>query len=172
MAKKYLVFILFFSFIAWMSAQDIEKSENKESFFDQVYFGGGIQLSIGNYYSVLGISPSAIYEFDDNFATGLSATYLYVNEKQIDSQYHVVGGSILAMYNPIRELQLNSEFEYLRMSHKNNLNYSGYWVPALYIGAGYAIGKHGAVGVRYDLLWKEDKSIYNDALTPYFRFYF
>ncbi len=172
MIKNNLSIILFLSFFNLLSAQQNKQEENKKSISDKIHFGGGIQLSIGNAYTVIGISPSAIYELNEHFASGISATYLYVNDKFYNSKQNVYGGSVLVLYNPIKELQLNSEFEYLRINRITNLPNTDYWIPALYVGAGYAIGKHGAVGVRYDLLWKENKSVYNDALTPYFRFYF
>lgn len=42
-------------------AQDTEdKTEDKDKLKDRIHFGGGVQLSFGNAYTAVGVSPSAI----------------------------------------------------------------------------------------------------------------
>jgi long-subunit fatty acid transport protein len=172
---------LFLSFILLLSVnfidihaqnQQADSTRSKSPFFEDVDFGGGIQLSFGNGYTAIGVSPSAVYGFSDQWAAGISVSYLYVNDNLYNFDYNIYGGSSLVMYNPIEELQLNTEFEMLHVNQKNSDQNNQYWVPAWYVGAGYAISKRGTIGLRYDLLFDKDRSVYRDALTPYVKFYF
>ena len=93
-------------------SQKVADIDNEKSdFWKNVRFGGGIQLSIGNGYTTIGVSPSAIYEVSDKFATGLGVSYLYSRYKLQDLSYNVYGVSALALYNPIKGIQLSTEFE-------------------------------------------------------------
>jgi long-subunit fatty acid transport protein len=172
---------LFLSFVLLLSVNFIDihaqneqadSTRSKSSFFEDVDFGGGIQLSFGNGYTAVGVSPSAVYGFSDQWAAGISVSYLYVNDNLYNFDYNIYGGSSLVMFNPIEELQLNTEFEMLHVNQKNSDQNNQYWVPAWYVGAGYAISKRGTIGLRYDILFDKDKSVYRDALTPYVKFYF
>jgi len=172
---KHIIFILLVLFILpfnGIAQKNQDSIKLKSEFWKNVHYGGGLQLSIGNSYTAIGISPSAIYEFSDKWAAGIGVSYLYVNNKLFRGNSNVFSGSTLLLYNPIKELQINTEFELMNINQKNEFDSSNYWNPAWYVGLGYAIGKHGAIGIRYDLLWKENKSIYNEAFTPYVRVYF
>ena len=83
--------------------------------------------------------------------------------------------SLINLYNPLENLQLSAELEYVFVNQsfeildttiRNDFNF-----PILNIGVGYRIGNFTA-GLRYDLLYDEDESIANSALTPFARFYF
>ena len=79
------------------------------------------------------------------------------------------------LFNVIREIQLSAEFEQLNVDRNYNVNLNieddNYWVPALFIGAGYRSGNI-TFGVRYDVLYDEEQSIYIDPWMPFVRFYF
>ncbi len=171
--RKLLV-VLVSLLVSTSFAQQLSDVENKEdTFWKNVRFGGGIQLSIGNSYTTIGVSPSAIYEVSDQFATGIGVSYLYTKQKLNDIKYNVYGGSVLALYNPIKEIQFSTEFEELYVTRKGDDTYQEeYWLPAWYLGAAYAMGRHAAVGIRYDVLYDEEKSIYDSAFTPFIRVYF
>ncbi len=169
--KLFLVFSLLTTQIHTGFAQKEDTAKEAKSLLKRIHFGGGIQFHISGGNTTLGIAPSVIYTFDEKWATGLGVSYLYSRNKLHDLHYHVVGGSVLGLYNPIREIQLSTEFEELYVTHTATTT-SYYWMPALYIGAAYTMGQHAAMGVRYDLLYDEDKSFYNSAFTPFFRLYF
>lgn len=143
-------------------------------FIDNVRFGGGINMGFGSSYSTFSISPSAIYDFSNEFSAGLSFRYVYVKNKSgIQSTTNLYGGSVLALFRPIRNLQLSSEYEQLKLSKKLVYdNAISSWQPALYFGAEYVTG-NVAIGLRYDVLFdKATNVIYASALTPVFRVYF
>ena len=143
-------------------------------FIDDVRFGGGINIGVGNTYSTFSISPSAIYDFSNEFSAGLSATYVYVkNKSTVNSTTNIYGGSILALYKPINNMQFSTEFEQLKIDQKYAfVNDSDLWQSALYIGAEYVTGNI-SMGLRYDVLFdKTTNVISSSALSPVFRVYF
>jgi hypothetical protein len=148
--------------------------DQREGFWSQVRFGGGIGLSFGNEFFGGTIAPSAIYEFDEQFALGLGANLTYNKQKNLYETI-IVGGSVLGLYNVIPQLQFSAEFEQLNVSRtfESDLRIPSdyYWHPALFVGAGYRNGNF-TVGIRYDVLYKEEKSIYANAWMPFARVYF
>ena len=83
--------------------------------------------------------------------------------------------AVLLDSNIIPEIQLSTEFEELNVTR----NYKfidgdvteNYWYPALFIGVGFH-SNNFAVGIRSDLLFDAEKSIYADAYIPFVRVYF
>jgi len=168
---SFILFGLFFSIIA--NAQETTPEETptvKSEFWSNVSFGGGIGLNFSNSYSNVSISPSGIYQFNDQFALGVGLIGNYSSRKN-DFDATILGGSIISIFKPIYEVQLSAEFE------QNNVNYndkiyrtsSNYWSPALFLGAGYSIGDFAAIGMRYDVLYRERKSVYGTAFIPFIR---
>ena len=156
-----------------------EQTQKKKSdFWDHVRFGGGVGLNFGDGYFSGTLAPSGIYQFDDQFALGVGLSASYYKRKNL-YRSTVLGGSIIGLFNPIREIQLSSEFEQLHVNRDFNqtpIGTSGsiddkYWYPALFLGAGYRSGNF-TIGIRYDVLYDENKSIYADPWMPFMRFYF
>jgi len=147
---------------------------DKQHFIDNVRFGGGFNIGVGNNYSTFSVSPSAIYDFSDKFGAGLSMTYVYVKNKSIqNSTTNLYGGSILALFKPVYYLQISTEYENLKINQnyysENNISQ---WQNALYFGLEYVTGNI-SMGLRYDVLFDKVKSITSSsALNPVFRIYF
>lgn len=145
-----------------------------DHFWRHVRYGGGIGLSFGNGFFSGTLAPSAIYEFNPQFAmgVGLSGTYNKLKNRYSST---VLGGSVISLFNPFSQLQLSAEFE--EMNVNRTFEYDGsdleenYWYPALFLGAGYRTG-NVSVGIRYDVLYDENKSIYADPWAPFVRVYF
>ncbi|WP_157961142.1 alpha-ketoglutarate decarboxylase [Lutibacter citreus] len=147
---------------------------NTPSLLDNVRFGGGFNVGFGNSYSTFSISPTALYDFSNEFSAGLSFTYVYVKNKSNEqSTTNMLGGSLLAFYKPFYNLQFSSEYENLNINSKYAFkNKTNRWQPALYFGAEYVTGNF-AMGLRYDVLFNEEENlIYSSALNPVFRYYF
>lgn len=166
-----LIILLLVSIFSWSQKENDPKTD-KNPFWKNVRFGGGLQLSVGSGFTAIGVSPSAIYEFSDKFAAGIGVSYLYSRYKLQDLTYNVYGASALALYNPIKEIQLSSEFEALNVMENNSGVKDSYLLPAWYMGAAYSMGRRAAIGIRYDVLYDEEKSIYDSAFTPFVRIYF
>ncbi len=150
-------------------AQENQTPPKKER---KVFYGGGIQLSVSSNYTALGISPSAIYKISDAWAIGSGLGYLYAKNTFYNYTNHVFNTSLLSIYSPVKGLQLSANYEHYFVKQKiiegNNL----YNYPSLFLGAGYQVGQYGSIGIQYDVLFNEDKSIYNSPLIPYVRIYF
>ena len=165
--KKQLLFTLAFSIInIAIFAQNSPKQ--KSEFWKKVQFGGGITLNFTNNASVFGIAPSAIYNFNDKFSSGVSVSYLHTKYRNLSKTYNSYGGSVLTLYNPFKGLQLSGEYEQTYVTY-DSLSRQ---IPALFLGTGYTYGRNVAVGLRYDVLYDENKSLYPSALTPFVRIYF
>jgi len=169
--KTLLLALFLVAFTMVVCAQD---PTPKSAFWSQVRFGGGLGLGISNGGFNASVSPSAIYQFNDRFAAGTSLTFNYA--KYLESKRYAYGGSILTLYNPIHFLQLSAELEQLRINQTlatiggPNIE-DDYWSPALFLGIGYT-DRNFTVGIRYDVLYDDDKSIYLNAWMPFVRVYF
>ncbi|MFD0863500.1 alpha-ketoglutarate decarboxylase [Sungkyunkwania multivorans] len=148
--------------------------QNDHDFWENVRFGGGLGLSFGNRFTTISISPNAIYQFNDQFGLGLGLHASYVKERDVYSAW-VTGGSLIGLYSPIREIQLSAEFEELNVARNfeefTGLEDQNYWYPALFLGVGYSVG-HVTLGIRYDVLYDEEKSIYAEPYLPFIRILF
>lgn len=146
----------------------------KSAFWSQVRFGGGLGFGFTNGGFNAAISPSAIYQVSNQFAAGLSIAFNYAKFKE--DKRTAYGGSIITLYNPIPFLQLSAELEQLRINRNYTLIGStnletDYWSPGLFLGLGYT-NNFATIGVRYDVLYDSDKSIYAGAWMPFVRVYF
>ncbi len=161
---KKLVILLFLGFTMSTFSQN-----NDANFWDNVRFGGGFSLGFGT-STTIAVSPSAIYDFDNGFSLGTGISYLY--NKFDGTTSNVFGGSIISLYNiPVINIQLSGEFEQLFVNQKNSTIKVNYNYPALYLGAAYQTGRL-SFGLRYDVLYDKNKSIYASAISPIIRFYF
>jgi hypothetical protein len=164
--------ILFIGFI--LSSNISTSQQNDNHFWDQVRFGVGIGLSFGDGFFSGTLAPSAIYEFNNQFALGFGLEGTY-NKRKNFYKSTILGGSLIGLFNPIESVQLSAEFVELNVNRKWEnylaLEDEKYWYPALFIGAGYRT-QNITFGLRYDLLYNEEKSIFADAWMPFLRVYF
>lgn len=141
----------------------------KSDFWNHVQFGGGFTLGFGN-QTTIGISPSAIYNFDNGFALGAGLNYLYSEINDFTTS--VYGTSIISLYQTKFGVQFSGEFDYNFATQSTfnggsiNTNF-----PALHLGIAYNQGRF-AVGIRYDVLYDANKSIFASPISPVVRFYF
>jgi hypothetical protein len=172
--SKAVLVVITFLFSNKLMAQDQRvNSRSNTDFWDNVQFGGGIGLGFGSGYTDISLTPSAIYNFNEYVALGIGAQYSYVSQKNYYNS-HLYGGSIIALFNPIREIQLSAELEELRVNiNPNDPSFSSeqFWNTGLFLGAGYRAG-NVTMGVRYNVLQDDSKNVYSDAFMPFVRFYF
>ncbi|MEL6917415.1 MAG: alpha-ketoglutarate decarboxylase [Bacteroidota bacterium] len=165
--------LLFFTLIGNISFAQNYSSTNE--FWNKVRFGGGIGLGFGNNSFSGALSPSALYQVNDQFGLGIGLSINY--SRFDDSKLLAYGGSVLSLFNPIPIIQLSAEFEQLRVNREfdsfDGINRfeDNYWLPALYLGVGYS-SRNVTVGIRYDVLYDEETSLYIDPWAPFVRVYF
>ena len=145
----------------------------QSDFWSRVRYGGGLGLGFGNNSFTIAVSPSAIYQVSNQFATGLALNFNY--SEFDESKFRAIGGSIVSFYNPIPAAQLSAEFEQTYVNREDIILgqrfEDKFWVPALYLGLGVG-SRNVMVGLRYDVLFNSDKSIYANAWSPFVRVYF
>ncbi|MDO6621649.1 alpha-ketoglutarate decarboxylase [Oceanihabitans sp. 1_MG-2023] len=176
LAYKIIAFFVFTCFFATSAKAQDNNVKQKSAFWQKVRFGGGIGLSTSNNIFSATLAPSAIYQFNNTFALGVGLSGSYLRNKNTLRKYKstIVGGSIIGLYNPINEIQISGELEQNNVSRNfDDSSYSdeNYWSPALFIGAGYRT-RNITIGVKYDLLFDDNKSIYANAWSPFVRVYF
>ncbi|MEM6722353.1 MAG: alpha-ketoglutarate decarboxylase [Bacteroidota bacterium] len=157
------------------SANSQNTTSQDDSFWQYVRYGGGLGLSFGDGIFSATVAPSAIYDFNTQFSAGIALNYTYFNDDDFFKST-IVGGSFIGLFNPniLPEIQLSSEFEYMHVSRNFEdpiFEDDNYWQPAVFFGIGYTSDVI-TVGVRYNVLHDDEKSIYADALVPFVRVYF
>ena len=166
--------VIVFSILFIISIQQSNSQNFKSDFWEHVKYGGGIGLNFGDGFFSGTLAPNAVYQFNNSFSLGLGVNGTYNSQKNVYKST-VLGGSLIGYYNPIYNIQLSAEFEQLHVNRRYDSSYSlpddNYWVPALYFGAGYRNG-NVTFGIRYDVLYDSNKSIYSEAWAPFVRFYF
>ena len=158
------------------ATQDVNADYAAPSFWQRVRFGGNFSLGFGNVFNIT-LAPNAIYYFSPRAGAGIGFNGIYAGQKDVYAAT-VLGGSVIGVFNPIREIQLSSEFEMLNVNRNFKDAYEAagyedenYWYPALFFGIGYNPG-FMVIGLRYDILYDESKSIYGSAFMPFIRLSF
>lgn len=184
-SKKTILCLLLLAFPLAITAQD-SIQRPKSDFWRHVQFGGGVGVSTGSGYSDILLAPGAIYNFNRYVAAGVGLQGSYVRVRNAYESY-IYGGSLVGLFAPIEQLQLSVELEQLRVNtrYSNNVYYNpdyndraftpslrdNFWNTALYVGAGYRV-QNVTVGIRVNLLFDQNKSVYSEAFMPFVRAYF
>lgn len=145
----------------------------EERFIDHLRFGGSLGLGFSDGFFNASLAPKAVYDFNRYTSLGVGLLGSYT-DADIYTSFNY-GGSVLGLLRPVRFLQLSAEFEQLHVSRDWELDGANleqsYWYPALFLGAGYTTGAM-TIGIRYDVLYDDRKSIYGNALMPFVSVYF
>jgi len=104
------------------------------------------------------------------FFLGSGITYIY--SERGASSTNVYGMSLISLYQiPVIGIQLSGEFEQSFAKQTDSFGSVNTNFPALYFGAAYNKGRF-TFGLRYDVLYDENKSVYASPFSPIVRFYF
>ncbi|WP_445718699.1 hypothetical protein [Flavobacterium sp.] len=169
-----LTIVFLFGFKSEIYAQQNTEIKTKSDFWNHVQFGGGLGLGIGNGYTDIMVAPSAIYNFNSFVSAGISTQYSYVKQRDFYSA-NMYGGSLIALFNPIEELQISTELEQLRVNRTFNDSFGNnsqdFWNTSLFLGAGFR-NENVTFGVRYNVLHRDRDNIYAEAFMPFVRIFF
>ena len=130
-------------------------------------FGSGFGLNfVGG--TNISISPNLTYNVSNKVAFGLGVQFNYLALKDIQNTT-TYGANTLFQYRPSQKIMTLLEFAQLRVSTKSEIDDSkkNYWDSALFVGAGLNVTKKIAIGAKYNLLYKEDESIYSSPVIPF-----
>ncbi len=170
---KRLTFLFFIALSFTISAQETPEKTQKSEFWSKVQFGGGLGLGFGSGFTNIAVSPTAVYNVNQYVSVGAGLQYSFLKQSDFYSS-HMYGGSVIALFNPIEEIQLSTELEQLRVNVDlvgSNSNSADFWNTGLFVGAGYRMD-NVTIGVRYNVLFSNDKNVYADALMPFVRVFF
>ena len=169
-----LTIVVLFSFKPEIYAQENTENKTKSDFWNHVQFGGGLGLGFGSGYTDIMVAPSAVYNFNDYVALGLGAQSSYVKQRDFYNA-NMYGGSLIALFNPIEEIQISTELEQLRVNRTFNDSFvndtQDFWNTAFFVGAGYR-NDNITLGIRYNILHRDIDNIYAEAFMPFVRIYF
>lgn len=172
-SKNRLLFCVSLFAICASSAQQNTKTSTNQ-FWEKVRYGGGFGLGFGGGYTDITLAPNAIYHFNEHVGLGIGIQSSFNRLKDRYASF-LYGVNAIVLYNPIEELQLSVEIEQVRVNATYhtipNPIHEQFWNTGLYLGAGYRTG-NVTTGLRYNVLFDQDKSVYNDALMPFIRFSF
>ncbi|GHC64539.1 hypothetical protein [Ulvibacter litoralis] len=126
-----------------------------------INFVGGTNISL---------APNLTYLLSDKISIGGGIQGSYSSLKDIQSTT-TFGGSVITQYSPIKQITTLLEFAELHVSTKTETATGAakktYWDSALFIGAGYNVTEKISLGAKYNVLYKEDESVYTSAIIPF-----
>lgn len=138
-------------------AQKAVDFDDDPSFFDRVYFGGGLGFSSSNYATFITVSPLAGYMITPNLSAGVGVQYQYIKYKFADVSDNTYGGSLFTRYN-IGQFFLQGEYNVINIEASpgddinNRLNFD-----RLLFGGGITqpLGSRARINVlgMYDILY-------------------
>jgi len=181
-ASKFVGIVLCFFAIS-QCAQSQGGGKSQTDFWKHVQFGGGVGASFGSGYTDVTLAPGAIYNFNEYVAlgVGLQGSFVKVrgdfySDNLNNYESWIYGGSILGLFNPIEQIQLSAELEQVRVN--TTFNYAdapavadNFWNTALFLGVGYRT-QNVTLGVRYNVLYDQNRSVYSEPFMPFVRVYF
>jgi len=115
------ILVLFISGTVFAQWGD-EQLQEKPSFKDKVFVGGGFGFSLNNTYDYLAISPMIGYRINQRLATGINLIYRYAAHKYVTPKVSTndfgIGPFVRCqLYGP---LFLHAEYEYLNNEYVLN----------------------------------------------------
>jgi long-subunit fatty acid transport protein len=172
---KTLSILFFISLSFGVYGQEDAQKQQKNEFWSNVQFGGAFGISLGSGFTDITVAPSAIYKLNNYVSFGGGLQGSLVSQKNYYNSA-IYGANVIALFNPIEEAQISLELEQVRVNNTYRNTTTGtskdnFWNTGLFVGAGYRMD-NVTVGVRYNLLFDKDKSVYSDALMPFIRVYF
>ena len=161
--------ILIYSESTFSQVTNIEVIDSTAKVPNKLKFGMGFGLNfVGG--TNISLSPNIIYNVSNKvaFGAGLQGSYAAIKDLQNTTTF---GGNIITQYTPIKKITTLIEFVELNVSTKTETPTGEvketYWDSALFIGAGLNITEKISVGAKYNLLYKEDESVYTSPILPF-----
>ncbi|MBC7000042.1 hypothetical protein [Cytophaga sp. FL35] len=165
----FIFMILFSSIAVAQTTTDIAVVDSTGVVNKKLTFGCGFGLSfVGG--TNIGLSPNLMYAVSDkvSFGAGLQGNYTAIKDVQSTTTF---GINLLTQYSPVKKLITLVEFAELNVNTKQEtLNgdiKDSFWESILFVGAGLNVTNKIALGVKYNVLYKEDESVYTSPIIPF-----
>lgn len=118
----------------------------------------------------INVSPNLIYNATDTFRFGGGLQFSLSSIKDVRSTT-TIGANVIAFYDLGKTVTTLLEFVELNVATKDQTTEGeikdNYWDTALFVGAGFNITRKITVGAKYNMLYKEDESVYTSAVVPF-----
>lgn len=173
--SRMFILLLLIGAFSKLYGQTDQEVKPKSDFWKQVQFGGGFWLSIGSGFTDITLAPNAIYNLNQYISLGAGLQGSIVSQKDVFSSI-IYGVNAITLFNPVEEVQLSIELEQVRVNNTFRNPTTGtkkdnFWNTGLFVGGGYRM-ENVTMGIRYNLLYNEEKMVYTDAMMPFIRVYF
>ncbi|WP_209400297.1 hypothetical protein [Pseudozobellia sp. WGM2] len=173
--KKFLLKVslsLLFVFLCDVSYSQVTEIAVKDSanvVNKRLKFGCGFGLSfVGG--TNIGLSPNLMYAVSNKMSIGAGLQGNYTAIKDVQSTT-TIGANIIGQYSPTPKLTTLLEFAELNVNTKQETVTGdikdNFWESILFVGAGLNITNKIALGVKYNVLYKEDESVYTSPVIPF-----
>jgi hypothetical protein len=106
-----LVALLLVSFVSF--GQREVDFEEKPSFKDRTFFGGGLSMGGANDAFFLSVSPIAGYMLTEKWSAGVGVNYTYANYRNIDQNDNQWGFLTFTRYNIFQQFFLQAQYDYI-----------------------------------------------------------
>ena len=173
---KKLIFIICLLSVTSVFAQNTPKKNAA----DNIFYGGGMGLSIESNYLMFNISPMVGYRFTPAFSGGISVMYAYENYKKRNPDFTVnsFGGGAFLRYDLgpalMEDLPFSIFFQTDYEGRQENIKYKNSTLSdysefqnRLYLGAGYY--QRLGTRTRAYLMVSVDMLNLNDKVVPLIR---
>ena len=124
-------------------------------------FVGGTNISL---------APSLLHNVSEKITLGIGLQYNYSAIKDL-KKTSTIGGTLSTFYSPSPRFLTLLEFAELNVTSKTETTEGeikdSFWESALFIGAGVNITNKITVGAKYNMLYKEDESVYTTPVIPF-----
>ncbi|MGD1848203.1 MAG: hypothetical protein ACFB10_22655 [Salibacteraceae bacterium] len=138
----------------------------KESPLKKFTYGGGLGLQFGT-VTIINLSPAIGYRVTDKILPGISFTYSYYSDTQLDVSATIYGGSVFARYYPLPQFFAHTEYEVLNgdwLAEQSRFN-----VRSFFIGGGYSYRIAPRVVFNLLGLWNLNDGTFSPYQNPVVR---
>jgi hypothetical protein len=167
-----LISILTFHLSAQEAVPEPRENNDRGSFFDNVFFGGGFGLQFGN-QTYIEVAPQIGYKFTNRFSAGLGLKYIYYkfNDNIYTYSTHIYGGGPFTRFFVLENLFLHAEYEILNLEVPDAYyrEYTRKNISSVFVGAGYRqmIGTNSSIDLL--LLYNINETRNTPYQNPIFR---
>lgn len=161
------LFLFASSSFAQTNSVVLKDSISKKSSKWKLGMGFGLNFVGGTNIS---LAPRLLYDASKKVTFGVGLQYNYSAIKDL-KKTSTIGGTLSTFYSPSQRFITLLEFAELNVTSKTETTdgeiKDSFWESALFIGAGVNITKKMTVGAKYNMLYKEDESVYTSPVIPF-----
>ena len=163
-------------FIVLLISCSLSAQEEKASFSDNIFAGGGFGLSFGDYTSI-SISPILGYQLNSKTQLGVKLEYQYTASTFSDYRYNKISSGVFSRFNIYQSFFVHAEFDfnwvegvhYLDRGLNPTFTDEWHFIPTLFLGGGVFYPAGNNINVYLEVLFEviQDEKLYMIYNTNY-----